>query len=355
MKNSKMVWIDVLRTIVAIVISLLIIFAIILFASEDPLNTIKSFLIGPLTSVRRMGNVIELMIPLMFTGLSTVVLFRTGLFNLSAEGGFFLGSVAAAICALTLNVNPILKLIISLIMAALAGGITTFIPGFLKAKCNVNEIVTSLMINYVCLDVGLFFIHTYFVDPSINSKYSYKFDSGMLLPKIISGTNIHFGLIIAIICIIAVYYLMERTSFGFKATLVGTNSVMANYVGIKSATVILGTQIIGGLLAGLGGGVELFGMYTRFQYLDLTDYGWDGILVAIVARHKPELIPIGAFFLAYLRIGADIMSRESDVPFELVKIIQAVVILLISSQAILASYRKKVLIKETKALEEKEA
>lgn len=355
MKNSKLVWVDVLRTIVAITLSLLIIFVIIMFVSEDPFNAIKSFMIGPLTSVRRMGNVVELMIPLMFTGLATVVLFRTGLFNLSAEGGFFIGSVVAAICALTLNLPPILNLIISLIMGALAGGITTLIPGFLKVKCNANEIVTSLMLNYVCLNVGLFIIHTYFVDPSINTKYTYKFDPGMLLPRMVSRTNIHVGLIIVTVCIIVIHFLMEKTPFGFKATLVGTNSVMANYSGIKSAAVIMGTQMIGGALAGLGGGVELFGMYHRFQYLDLTDYGWDGILVAIVARHKPKLIPVGALFLAYLRIGADIMSRESDVPFELVKIIQAVVILLISSQAILEKYRKKVLIKETRALEEKEA
>ena len=105
------------------------------------------------------------------------------------------------------------------------------------------------------------------------------------------------------------------------------------------------------MLAGLGGAAELFGMYQRFQYSALPGYGWDGVLIAIVARRKVQYVPFAALFLSYLRIGADIMSRNSDIPFEIVNIIQAVMVLLISATAILSGYKKKLIIKETKEFE----
>lgn len=353
MKIDKLAAFEFLRTAVAIVLSLLITFIIILFVSKSPIAAVYSFLLGPLTTVRRMGNVVELMIPLMFTGLATVVLFRAGLFNLSVEGGFFIGSVIAAVSALSFNLPPIINIIVAMLLAALAGGVTSFIPGVLKVKCGANEIVTSLMLNYVMLDIGLFIID-HFIDPSINSKYSYMFDKSMLLPRIIPGTRINIGLVIVLLCIVIVHFILARTPFGFKTTLVGQNPIMSRYSGINNAKVILGSQILGGMIAGLGSSVELFGMYRRFQYQELTGYGWDGILIAIVAHHQPKYVPIAALFLAYLRIGADIMSRESDVPFEIVKVIQAIVIILISAQAILSNYRKRILVKEVEAFEKKE-
>ena len=121
---------------------------------------------------------------------------------------------------------------------------------------------------------------------------------------------------------------------------------------IAAGSMIIGSQVLGGVIAGLGGSVELFGMYQRFQYQGLPGYGWDGVLIAIVARYQAKYIPLAALFLAYLRIGADIMSRNTDIPFEIVKIIQAIMIVLISAQAILSKYRQKLVVKEAKELEE---
>lgn len=351
MKN-KLGKVELLRTLLAIGISLAVTFIVILIVSEDPLNALQSFILGPISTFRRFGNVIELMIPLMFSGLATIFLFRVGLFNLSAEGSIFIGAVVAAIVSITLNLPPILVLIISMLCAAIAGGIITFIPGFLKVKCDANEIVTSLMLNYVALNLGLYFIQEYFRDPEINTMYSYKFTEGATLPNIINGTRIHAGLIIIVVLIVISYYVLNRTSFGYKSKLVGSNHKMADYSGVNSSKMILLTQVIGGMIAGLGGSVELFGMYDRFQYTDLTGYGWDGILIAIVAKNNPKLLPISGLFLAYIRVGADIMSRQSDVPFEIVQIIQAIVIVFISAQVLLSKYKKKVLKKEADHLEE---
>ena len=235
-----------------------------------------------------------------------------------------------------------------------AGGIVTLIPAVLKVKCHANELVTSLMLNYVCLYLGLYIITAFFYDPQMNSNYSYMFADSMVLPKLFPKTRINTGTIVALVMVGVVWLILNKTSFGYKVTLVGKNETMAKYSGIHAGAMIIGSQILGGVLAGLGSSMELFGMYQRFQYQGLPGYGWDGVLIAIVARYQAKYIPLAALFLAYLRIGADIMSRNTDIPFEIVKIIQAIMIVLISAQAILSKYRQKLVVKEAKELEEME-
>lgn len=339
------------RMLFAIALSLAIVFVIIFFVSNDPFGAITSFVLGPVQSLRRIGNIVELLIPFMMAGLTTILLFKTGLFNLSAEGAIFSGSVIATILALTLKLPPILVLIIAILVAGVLGATVSFIPGFLRVKTGASEIVTSLMLNFVCLNIGLFVIQNYFQDEAINSPYSYKFPKGMELGNILHGTRIHYGLIIALLFIAIAWYILKKTAFGYKTDLVGANVRMAEYSGIKGDRIILITQLMGGFVAGTLGAVELFGMYNRFQYSDLTGYGWDGIPIAIIAKNDPKLLPFAALFLSYLRIGADIMSRETDIPFEIVQVIQAIMIIFISAQALLSGMRKRALVK---SLEEKE-
>lgn len=348
MDNKSTVKFQILKTALAIGIALLIVFAIIVLVSDQPGQAIYCMFIGPFTSMRRFGNVIESMTPLIFTGLSVTMLYRAGLFNLSMEGGFFISSVAATACAVLFNLPPVLNLLVAVLAGALAGGVSSLIPGVLKVKCKANELVTSLMLNYILLYLGLYIVVNYLHDPSMNANYSYAFPENMLLTRLIPGTRINIGTIVALICVVLVYLMFNYTSFGYKVTMIGKNSRMAKTVGINVGRTIIISQLLGGMLAGIGGSVELFGMYKRFQYQGLPGFGWDGVLVATVAQFKPELIPLSAFFLAYMRIGADIMSRETDVPSEIIAIIQAVIIVLISAQAILKRYRHKQIVKAAK-------
>lgn len=338
---------ELFRILLSIAISLAVVLVIILLISDMPMEALNAFILGPLASVRRMGNVLEASIPIMFTGLAVIVLFRSGLFNLSMEGGFFIASVAAVGSALVFDFPPMINLLVATVIAMIVGGIATVIPGILKEKADANELVTSLMFNYVLLFLGLYIITTYFYDPEMNSTYSFKFDEGMQLPKLIANTNVHFGLIIAILASILLWVILNKTSFGFKMTLIGSNREMAKYSGINISKIVITSQFLGGMFAGLGASMQLFGMYTRFQYTGLTNYGWDGILVAIIAKRNPLYVPIAAIFFGYLRTGASIMSRNTDIPYEIISIIQAIVIVLISSEVILANYKKKVISEET--------
>ena len=144
--------------------------------------------------------------------------------------------------------------------------------------------------------------------------------------------------------VIAVY--MKRSAAGFALKLTGENQAFARYSGVGVGGVILASQFIGGLLGGMGGAVQVLGMYDRFQWTSLPGYGFDGVIVAILARKNPVMVPVAAFFLAYLRIGSDVMSSSTDVTNELVSIIQSIIILFVSAKVFLEAYRQKLVVKE---------
>jgi len=339
---------ELFRTIFAILIALLIALITIFLVSNEPGKALGTFLLGPLKSLRHFGNVIEMMIPLIFTGLAVSIMFSAAQFNLGAEGAFFLGGIAATYIAvkwtLPMGVHPV----VAILIGGFVGAIFCVIPAILKVKWNASELVSSLMLNYIALFLGLYIINYYLRDINAGAMVSNKIANTSKLIRLIPRTRIHFGIIIAIVSVLAVYYLMFRTRWGYRIRMTGQNDSFARYSGIKTASVVILAQLLGGFMAGIGGSVELLGMYRRFSWQTLPGYGWDGVIVAILARNNPALIPVGAFFLAYLRIGADLMARTSDVQAEIVYIIQGVMIVLIAAESFLAQYKHKLVYKAAK-------
>jgi len=339
---------ELLRTGLAIVIALIIALVTIIFASEEPARALSIFLFGPLDSLRHFGNVLEMMIPLLFTGLAVSIMFSAAQFNLGAEGAFFLGGIAATSVAINQNLIPIVHPVLAILAGGLTGALFCGIPALLKVKWNASELVSSLMFNYVALFLGLYLINYYMRDVNAGAMVSYRLAETSKLFRLVSGTRVHFGIILAALIVVAGYFFMFRTRWGYRIRLTGLNSSFARYSGIKTASVIVLSQVLGGFVAGSGGAIEILGMYRRFSWQSLPGYGWDGIIVAILARNNPALIPVGAFFLAYLRIGADLMARTSDVQSEVVYIIQGVMIVLIAAESFLARYRHKLVYRDAR-------
>lgn len=347
MKNKKINF-EWIRTTVVILIALVFTLVVIFLVSKEPLNALKEFLIGPIDSMRHIGNVVELMIPLIFTGLAVSLMFSAEQFNLAAEGAFFAGGIGAAAIALIIDLPVFIHPIVAILGGGLIGSLITGIPAYLKVKWNATELVSSLMFNYIALFMGIYVINYFFRDVNAGAMVSEKLPESVILINLIPRTRIHFGLIIAALFIFACYYFMYRTKWGYELRVTGQNSKFAEYSGIKTLKVILYAQLLGGFLAGVGGATELLGMYKRFSWQDLPGYGWDGIIVAILARNNPVFVPIAALFLAYLRIGADIMSRMTDVQNEVVDLIQGIIIVLVVAESFLAKYRHKWVYKEAK-------
>lgn len=347
---------NILRPLFAILIAYIIAFLVIAAASNEPLNAIKLFVLGPLGTPRHFANVIETMIPFIFTGLAIAVMQRANQFNLIGEGIFFLSGAIAAYIAINTNMPKFISPIGIIIISGLFGSVIAMIPAILKIKWKANELVSSIMMNYVLFYLGMYFLNYWMRDMSAGYNASYKIPLVSKLPVIISGTRIHGGFIIAILAVVLVSIMMYKSKLGYELKTVGENENFAKYSGMKIVKITLIAQLIGGFLAGVGGSVEILGMYNRFQWETLTNHGFDGVLVATLARKNPILIPITSFFLAYMRIGADLASRSSDIPVEFVSIVQGIVLLLVGAQLFLDSIKRKEIVKNSeKEFKTKEA
>ncbi|WP_343250310.1 ABC transporter permease [Diplocloster hominis] len=333
-------------TALAIIISLVIALVIILCVSEQPGQAVSALLLGPLRSTRLIGSIFTTAIPICFTGLAVCLMFQASMFNMCAEGSFFLGALAAAAFATKVPLPGILGLLGPMLAGAAVGALLCLVPAWLKAKLNASEMVASLMLNYIALYLGLYVLNTYLRDQSFGALASEKLPDQSKLDKIIPGTSIHSGIFLAVLFIVICYLLVYKTSLGHKIRTYGQNPRFTKYAGIKVGSVIVLSQVLGGAIAGIGGSVEVMGMYERFQWTSLPGYGWDGVILAILARNKPQYVPLAAIFLSYLRVGASTMASNTDVPKELITVIQAIMIMLITATALLKGMKQKMVIKE---------
>lgn len=326
---------NALRLSVAIAIALAISTAIVFLVSETPVEALSALFTGPLGSKRHFFNVLEMATPLAFTGFALSLIYQSGNFSMIADGSLYLGAVVASVIAIKLPLPAGIHPIVAIAVAAVVGGLIGAIPALLKVKYKSNELVTSLMLNYVCFYSGLYVVNRFIIDRQAGNFASLKFEKTASLGKIVEGTRLHWGFVLMLIVGILLYIFVYKTKWGYEIRLVGSNLEFAKHTGINTAKVIIMTQMLAGAIAGMGGASEKLGMYTRFGWADAPTYAWDGVIIAILAGNNPKFVPFAAFFLAYIRVGADIMSRKSDVPNELIAIIQGIIILLITAERFL--------------------
>jgi len=339
---------QILRTVVSMLIATLVAFVIIILVSETPMASIKTFIIGPFTSGRYLGNIVEVAIPLTFSGLAMAVLFQTSLFNLGAEGIFFLSGAIGSLVAIWVPLPAFIHPLVAILAGAIVGAVIMFIPGVLKAKFGASELVTSLMLNNILLGVGCYILNHVMRDASVSSLVSLKFSESALLSKLIPGTKVHTGLLIVIAAVVIIYIFLYKSKWGYELRMTGINTAFAKYSGINIVKVIILAHLIAGILAGTGGVVENLGMHKRFEWTALPGYGFDGAMIATLAGNNPIGVVGAALFVAYLRIGADLVNRFSDIPTEMISILQCVIILLVSAERFLYKYKQKWIEKEAR-------
>lgn len=336
MKNRKKNYdyYGLLRVLCSIGIALGFAFVVICLITDEPALAISKLLTGPLQSKRSFFNVLERMIPLVFTGLAMNVIYKSGYFNMGADGSLYMGGVIAAFIALKMPIANGVNQILIITVAAVAGGFICMLPVIIKKYTNANVTVLSIMFNYIFYYIGLAIVSNTLLEKGAGWR-SYEFPATAKLGKLIEGTNMHWGFIIMIVMVVCIVILMNKTSFGYKLKVTGMNKNFAKASGINTVKVILSAQFIGGMLAGMGGAIEMIGLNKRFTWQNQVSYLWDGILVNLLAGSKPQFIPLAAFGLSYLRVGADIMSRTTNIDTEIVAIIQGIIILLVASERFL--------------------
>jgi len=339
-KIDFMKFFSVIRILSAIAIALVIIFCIIFFVSEDPVLAIRKLVLGPLETKRSFFSVLERAVPLIFSALALNIILRSGVFSIAADGSFYMGAVVATGLACKVQLPNIVHQCVLILAAALVGGLISTLPIILEKYTRVNATVLSIMFNSIFYYVGYSIVSAYLLEKSGQWGSAYFPDTARL-GNMIKGTSMHWGFLIMVATIVFVIFLMEKTSFGYKVRVTGINKAFSKNAGIKTGKVILGASFISGIVAGMGGAIEMVGMYKRFQWQTQPAYVWDGLMVHMLANENPYFIPITAFFIAYLRIGAEIMSRSTDLDNEIVAFLQCIVILLVGAERFLSVIKKR--------------
>ena len=339
---------NVVRGAVALLVAFVVIFILICLTTDKPFEALNYMLIQPFNGWKRFSNVLQRMIPITFTGLAICVMFSADQFNLAGEGCVYLGGFVGGLCAVYLKGLPTgVHQVVCILVAMIAGGLVMLIPAVLKAKLGASEMVVSLMMNYVILDVCLHFFHTYFKDRTQGTTMTLPFESTAIIPKMFGSSSVSWGLAIAVAMSFVTWVFMYRTRWGYAIRTVGINKDFAQYSGIKVASTVILCQVVGGMLAGMGGAVETLGNYQAFRWTGLMGYGWNGVALAILASNNPIYVPIAGFFIAYLKYGCTLMNTNTTVPAEMMDIISVVIFLFFAADQFLKGFRQKMVVKET--------
>jgi simple sugar transport system permease protein len=267
--------------------------------------------------------------PIILTGLAVAIPLRAGLWNIGAEGQLYIGAFAASVVALYTNLPDFLMLPAMFVVAAVFGMGWAAIPGVLKAKFDLNEIISTLLLNYVAIYWVEFMVYGPMRGKEVyNFPYTDLFPDAATLPRFF-GTRFHLGFFVAIIMAILMYYLVKKTGFGFSLRVVGSNPRAADYAGISREKMIIYSMMIGGMLAGIAGMIEVSGIQLRLRPIISTGYGYAGIPVALLASGNPLLVLLSASLFGFLYVGGSALQTTYSVPVAIVYVFQALIVLFI--------------------------
>jgi simple sugar transport system permease protein len=342
-------WYPLVISLGAIVFALFLGGILIALAGGDPIRSYQHIAKASFGDVGVLSDTLVKATPIMLTALACAVAFRMKLWNIGAEGQFIMGAFAASAIVLTPVLSaetPRWLFITVMILAGMAGGaFWGFIPGYLKAKLNVNEIITTLMMNYIAVAWINFWIFGVWSEGGF--QMSPKFPETAWLPRLLDyakslpllrGLTTHGGILIAIAVAVILWLVLNRSRWGYEIRLIGDNPQAAKYAGINIQKNIIYVMMLSGAIAGLGGMSEVTGVVHRLQTSPLAaGYGFTGIIVAWLAKLNPlVIIPVSILFGALLLAGREI--QPSGVP----KMIQGIILVSLIASDFLLRYRIRI-------------
>lgn len=344
-------WTYRLKGLVAVGAALLIGGILIVATGHDPADAYGALFSSAFLDYWGGAATLVKLCPLLLAGLAVIVPLKGGLFNAGAEGQIYLGGLFATLTALY---GPFSSGLGGLIACALAGAVGgalwALIPALLKAYRDINEVLVTLLMNFVAINLVSFVVSGPVKDEAAAYPYSPEIASEVWLPELLPGTDAHVGVAVALILAITTYAVLRYTSYGFSLNIVGVNASAARYAGMSVRRHILMSMMCGGAMAGLAGAFEVLGLRHRLFHLFSDGYGYDGIIVAFLASANPVAAIVSATFLAGLESGANAMQRAVGVPSNAVEAIKGIVVLF-TAVGLVLKMRKVSSGRRTKSLE----
>ena len=334
-KKKSILESNVLYTIIAIIVGLLIGAVFLMIAGISPAVAYGKLFSSIFSKPKYLVWTLVYASPLIFTGLSVAFSFRTGVFNIGAEGQFVIGGLVACVLGIVLKLPAGLHAIVCLVAAAAAGCIWSLIVGILKVKRGIHEVLSFIMFNWIA-----FYLSNYVVNlPGIHRDSSeatqdVAASARLLMPEGLRSSldcsNAHWGIVLAVIAAVIIWVIIEKTTLGYKLKAVGFNSNGAEYGGIDANKSILTALGISGLLSGLGGAVQVLGMAGRLsQFAGQEGFGFEGITVALIGSSNPIGCIFSGLFYGAMKYGGSKLSIVKA-PSEVVDIIMGCIVLLIA-------------------------
>ncbi|WP_319519208.1 ABC transporter permease [uncultured Martelella sp.] len=290
---------------------------LIALAGAPVLEAYWKILVGAFGSKLSITETLTRATPLILTGLAAAVAFRARLWNIGAEGQFYLGAIATAAVGarITEGMAPVIQIPILLAAGAVAGMILLLLPLWLRLKFSVDEVVTTLLLNFIAILFVSMLIDTVLKDPlAFGWPQSEAVERAARLPKLIDRSRLHIGLLIAVSFAFIVHFIQSRTTFGMRSRAAGLNPKGAVFAGVPLGRTLVLVAMLSGGLAGLAGSIEVLGV-KGYVTTDLSPgYGYSGIVVAMLANLHPIGVVLAALFTAVMFVGADGMSRSLGIP-----------------------------------------
>lgn len=334
-------WLVFSAPLFAIAASLVLCSSLILWAGESVPASFALMIKSVLGSKFGITETLSRATPLIFTGLAVAVAFRARFWNIGAEGQFYFGALAVTWLGTGLfSMPPILMIPAMFIAGAVAGGALLYVPLILKTRMKVDEVVTTLLLNFVVLLLVSFLIEGPWKDPmSLGWPQAAPVIDEAVLPKLLEKSRLHLGLPIGVAMAFLVWFLMAKTVWGYEIRAVGHNVEAAQFAGMSVNAVMFRTAMLSGGLAGMAGVSEVAGL-KGYLTLDLSPgFGYAGIAVAMLVQLHPIGVIASAIFLSAIFVGADSMSRASNVPSYIADVVTAVSLLLVLVSVMLTRYR----------------
>jgi ABC-type uncharacterized transport system permease subunit len=318
---------------------------IIKVVGGDPVAAYRGLLQGAFGSPKALSETAVWATPYIFAGLAVAVAFKGGLFNIGAEGQLAFGAVTAALIGYALptwlhtDLPAYIHIPLAVGLGMLAGALWAAIPGALKAYTGGHEVINTIMMNYIALNITSYLLNGPMRDPDpLNlSARTPQIAASARIPPIFNlpGLRVHWGFVLALIVAFIIWWLLWKTTLGFEIRTVGANPDAAKYAGINVKRTIIITMAISGALAGLAGAIEVTALNYRHELGFSVGYGFDAIAIALLGKTNPFGVVLAAVLFGAMRNGATRMQFLTQIPVDIISVIQALILLFVAADAII--------------------
>lgn len=326
---SRIQWGSIITPIIGIVLGLLVGAIFIWSQGVNPFVAYYYLLEGSVLSWASLSGSLVKTVPLALTGLAVLFSYKSEIFNVGAEGQLYLGAIGATIIGINFPGIPMaLHITLAIAFAGVLGAIFAFIPGYLKAYKGINEIVVTMLMNYIALYVLSMVVQGPLKEPNSFFPRSLPMLPSATLPKLF-GSHLHIGILLVIIFAVFLSWFFKRTTMGFKMVAAGANPNALHYAGVNVKYLLTKVMVISGFIAGAAGAIEIMGVHGRLIENFSVGIGYDAIAVALLANLSPIGTLLSAFFFGALKTGANSMQISTGIPVSFVYMVQAMVILFV--------------------------